>query len=277
MGDFVTPNDVISALAGSDNSGVGGRIRYNIPSFTTAAGGIYSSWMQANKYQGTPTAPTSAAYCTQTTVGSLGTFTDPGAGGTLRILGWDHYTGSSGNFMIYDRLSHMGGLSGTSVAEQTVNLDIATPAAGGRCLTTGADVEWFLEWYVATGSTAVTATIKYTNQAGTQHQTTTVSIPASTPAYRLIPITALSGTDTSIEVVESVTLSASTLTAGNFGVTAGKRLSTGYTSAAVGINFDFVGTGMSKVGSDACLWIVDVAYTTTSGLWVGYIILGGVA
>jgi hypothetical protein len=78
----------------------------------------------------------------------------------------------------------------------------------------------WLEWYTATGSTGVTATISYTNQAGTAGQTTTVSVGASQPANSCL-FAPLAAGDTGVQSVQSVLLSATTGTAGNFGVTLG--------------------------------------------------------
>jgi hypothetical protein len=168
----------------------------------------------------------------------------------------------------YDRLAHMGGLNGTLTTAQTVGVVLTTAVASGRCLVTGADVEWYLEWYTATGSTAVTATVTYTDQTDTS-RTTTVSIPASTAASRLIRIIPGAG-GYYIKSVTSVQLSATTATAGSFGVTAAKRLC-GYTIpvANTGIVLDFAGTGFPEVKESACLWLAYLCSTTSTGIVFG--------
>lgn len=273
MGDFSTANDVVAALAGTASNGLRGW--YNKNSYTTAAGFFYSGWTAP----GIPAAgatPGAAATPDDTTLGALSAgFLNAPGGGTTRLLLWSNLATSASTDVLFDRVAHMGGLSGTSVAAQTVSLGLATAAAAGRCAADGSDVEWFLEWYGATGSTAVTATISYTNQAGTSGRSTTVSIPASVPIGRLIPINVLQSGDTSIKSIESVTLSASTLTAGSFGVTAGHRLTPpGWTSGNAGYVYDFAGVGMPKVGNDPCLWMVSWMNAATYGTKTGMIVVG---
>jgi len=207
--------------------------------------------------------------------------------GTNRLLQCSMSSGSSNapsTWFFYDRLSHMGGLVVNSTNLQTVNLDIVTPASNGRCLSTGVDVDWFLEFYTA-GSfpQSATATITYTNQAGTGGQTTTISLATTTIAsnlFRVVP----SGTDTGIKSIQSVQLNQiMSSTAYNFGFTAGKLLcQQGYclnqiTAQAVALEpmTSMPMLCMPKVGTDACIWWVCIANGTGSVI-DGYLIIGGV-
>jgi hypothetical protein len=167
----------------------------------------------------------------------------------------------------------MGGLSGTSVAAQTVNATLTSAAAAGRCASDGSDIEWFLEWYSATGSTAVNATCAVTyNDNSTGN--VVIALAATRPAYFLAQIqSAVAGK--TIKSIETVTLSASTLTAGSFGVTAFKFL---YTSTSVTANWpdkmDYAELGLPKVGTGACISGFVYATATSIGIIQGSIIIG---
>lgn len=119
-------------------------------------------------------------------------------------------------FGFWDRLSHQGGLNATLTTAQTTNL----PTAALPRHTSGEGVHAFLQIYTQLGTTATTFTVSYTNQAGTAGRTSQPAIIGGTgyrEVGRLLPINLADG-DTGIRSVESVTLLASTVTAGNFGV-----------------------------------------------------------
>lgn len=124
--------------------------------------------------------------------------------------------------VLIDRLSHQGGLSGTTTGAQTTNL----PTAALTRYTSGEGVFAALEIYTTVGTTATTATVSYTNQAGTAGLTSKDFVFGGTSnrtagTMLIIP---LADGDTGVRSVESVTLAASTTTAGNFGVTLFKIL-----------------------------------------------------
>jgi len=178
------------------------------------------------------------------------------------------------NWWVIDRLGHMGGMSGTTYTPtaQTANVTLVTPASTGRCCISGCDVDWFLEFYTATGSTAVTATVSYTDQTDTAGRTCTVSIPASTAAGRMIQI--VPNADQYIKSVQTVTLSASTGTAGSFGVTAVKKLF-GFSVpiASTAVILDAFGTGLPEVKQSSCISFMQMPLTTSSGTMTGNITL----
>jgi hypothetical protein len=176
-----------------------------------------STWTAASN---SGSAPTTAAACTSATTGAL-VQGDAGAS-TLVIAGCDLAAGWSvpagaplaGTVLVYDRLSHQGGLSGSTTGAQTTNL----PTAALSRYTSGVGVWIALEVYTAVGPTVTTVTASYTNQAGTaSHATTAVPFGNHGPG-RMIFLPLAAG-DTGVRSVESVTLAASTLTAGAFGVT----------------------------------------------------------
>jgi hypothetical protein len=169
----------------------------------------------------------------------------------------------------------MGGLSGTVTTAQSTGAVMTSPVTDGRCSSDYSDVEWYLEWYTATGSTGVTATCAVTyNDASTG--TTTVTIAASLPAYRMLPIQPPAGTVGKwIKTVDSVTLSASTGTAGSFGVTAVKRLSSFVSLISNGFYIaDFAALSEPKVGANACINAMYWTTTTSTGTSVGSFAIG---
>lgn len=183
---------------------------------TVVAGRLYSGWTQAPN---AGVAPTTAAVPTNATAGAI-PFT---ATASARILAAQAWTLNQGSIIIYDRLSHQGGLSGTTAATaQTTNL----PTAALTRYTSGEGVMAFLEVYTAVGATGTTAIASYTNQAGTSGQTTLATAFGATgfnAAGRMVLLPLAVG-DSGVQAVASVTLTATTGTAGNFGVTLAKPL-----------------------------------------------------
>ena len=230
------------------------------------AGDLASLW----KLAGFPTVgvtPTTASYCGSSLVGSW-PMPDPG---TLQQYIAKMTASSSviGQLILMDRLAHMGGLSGTLTTAQTVNLDIVTPASQGRCGADGTGVLWCLEWYTDTGATAVTATITYTNQDDVSGRTTTVALAATRRASLLLPILP-NISDLRIKSIQSVQLSATTGTAGNFGVTAMTRqVEVPMPIVGVGTVLDYAQTGLEKISQYSCLFLALVCGSTSTGNILG--------
>ena len=245
-------------------------ILYN--SITSVASQFYSLWT-ATGMPGAGSAPGTAAgtaYNSSTT----GAIPLPtlSSGQSLYMLN-ANLACSSSHFgvFIYDKLVATATLSGTVTTAQTVN-STALPR-----YTDGAGVELWLEWYSATGATSVTATISYTNQAGTSGKTATATIASSTPANRLQRVTLAAG-DTGVRSVQSVTLSASTLTAGNFGISLMKKIMSVPFSTGAPVNLGPLDMGLIKLAdqgaSQPCLVPVLLCNTTTTGILAGDIIFG---
>jgi hypothetical protein len=238
------------------------------------SGGFTSRWksVSGNTWPA-GTNPTTSAICTSATTGAP--LINLGANDSY-ISRVDLTSGIAGSVFLYDRLVAIGGLSGTTSASTASVISLVPAVAQNRCLATGEDVDWFLEWYTTTGSTAVTATITYTNQADTSGQTTTVSIAASSAAARMYRITPSNAADF-IKSIQSISLSASTGTAGNYGITAGKRLTAGlgYPLASSQVILDFMSLGFPHIVKTSCLWIVQIPNATTSGTLIGSIQIAG--
>jgi hypothetical protein len=134
-----------------------------------------------------------------------------------------------GRLVLYDRLLHISGLSGTVTTAQTINGGSAATLSrhyqpAGGLVDDGNEI--FLEVYTAVGATQVNATCSYTNSAGTSGRTTVATPFGGTTrnlAQKLVRLPLQAG-DTGVQSVTSVTLSASTLIAGNFGLVVAHRL-----------------------------------------------------
>lgn len=164
------------------------------------------------------TAPTTATACDSSTLGAM---IRPLAGSGDQVMVGSMFQSpiNDSAALLIDRLSHQGGLSGTTTSTQTTNL----PTAALTRYTSGVGVYAAIEVYSALGSTNAVWTIVYTNQAGTGSRSATV-ILADTPSLNAFIPMPLQGTDTGVKSVESVTLTPSTGAAGNFGVTLFKPL-----------------------------------------------------
>ena len=96
-----------------------------------------------------------------------------------------------------------------------------------------------------------------------------IALAATRPASQIIPIVPTNG-DTSIQSIQTVTLSASTLTAGNFRVTARKRhAEIPLIIANAGSIVDYAGLCLEQVVSTVCLEWVVLCSTTSTGLLLG--------
>ncbi len=258
MGAITTADGLFSAIAGRSQFFSWWRAN----TFSGAAGQHFSLWLGTGS-PGPGVAPGAAAIPTSATAGAIAVFTDPAGGEFAHLVSVDANFGTAvATVEVWDRLAHCGGLSGTSVALQAVN----TPALT-RGDTTGIGVEGYLECYTATGATQVTATVTYTNTAGTGSRTATVTVPSNWPAGRLLHISPLQAGDQGIRSVQSVQLSASTLTAGDFGVTLARLVTPICTKVAtIPELVALLDLGLPRVEAGACLWLTAYSSTGTIGI-----------
>jgi hypothetical protein len=177
------------------------------------------------EYDGMPAkgaVPTVAEIPTRATQGAI-PFTAPGGSRDKHLIGASIAPLVAGVFLLYDRLFHIGGLSGISTSAQTVQGSPASPALTRN--TGGAGNIAFYEIYTTIGTTSTTLTMTYTNQAGTGSRTSTINIGATgfreVTRMQRIPLAA---GDSGIQSIQSVQLTATTGTAGNFGITIAQPL-----------------------------------------------------
>jgi len=126
-----------------------------------------------------------------------------------------------------------------------------------------------MEWYTDTGATASNATINVTYNDGTSGNLTIVAIGGTLRASRLISLNGLIPSADSgkfIRDINTVILSASTATAGNFGFTATRpRMTMPLNIANKTEIFDWAQLGFPEIKNSACLSIIQLCSTTTTG------------
>lgn len=177
---------------------------------------------------------------------------------------------------ICDRVGHQGGLSGTTAGAQTTNL----PTAALTRYTSGVGVQVGLEVYTLIGTTGTVATISYTDQSDNTAQVPPAITFGNTgfrEASRIMPVPLAPG-DTGVKAVASVSLTASTLTAGNFGVTLYYPLVHIAVDDILAIKgsadaLHGFGTWFPKIESDACLFMIYHTTGATTGVVQGNLLI----
>lgn len=240
----------------------------------TVAGQFHSLW-RATGQPGQAAIPTGAAVCDNSLTGALQfeQQTDP-ATSYLSIL--EGICANAGSTLeIHDRLMHMGGLSGTSTSAQTANVDLDANLASANLAnrigdSNYSDVQWWLEWYTDTGATLATATVNVTYHDGSSGNLTGIALAATRRASFMQPLNYLIPAADSgkfIRDVNSVTLSATTGTVGNFGVTATRYRAAIYKPLAnVRWTADWAGLGLPEVPNSSCLQCIQIAGATNTGI-----------
>lgn len=236
-----------------------------------AAGQFFSLWQSAG-VPGAGATPTTAAVPTKATTGAFG-FTNPTSPEKSYIAWASLQAGNNAtNLEIHDRLAHMGGLSGTvTTAQGALSLVTSTPGAARLGDSNYSGVSWWLEVYTALGATGVNATVNVTYADDTTGNLAAIALGATPRAGRLYPLISASP-GKFIKAVNSVTLSATTGTAGNFGITA-TRQRTGVSMPLANKTevFDWASLGLPEIADDACLFPLMLCSTTTTGTVRGQI------
>lgn len=242
-------------------------------SIASQAAGTFVSLWRATGQPGQGAIPAAAAICTNNTTGAMGF-----AQQTLPITSYAGYgyistSNSSMSVEIHDRLYHMGGLSGTLTTAQSVAMNISTILASNNITerigdANYSDIQWWLEWYTATGGTAVTATMTCIyNDATTA--TLTASLAATRPASFMLPLNGLIPAAQSgkyIMAITQVQLSATTGTVGSFGVTATRpRFAMPSALANFQTVYNWADLGLPEIFNESCLFPIVLTSTTSSG------------
>lgn len=244
-------------------------------SLTTVAGLVYSTWTIAGM-PAAGSAPTTAVVPDRTTTGALGQNNSSGTQRLLRSM-FSVSGAGTGHAIICDRLSHQGGLDATVTSAQTTNL----PTAALTRQTGGVGVQIGLEVYTTIGNTATTVTCSYTNSAGAAAQTSIAQTFGGTNyrlVNRMIQIPIAAG-DVGVKAVASVTVLATTATAGNFGVTLFKpviSIPLGFTANyATACDDDgvFNGGWMPTIDDGACLFALIMSSSATAGSLQGNLMI----
>lgn len=259
MGAIADLSDLINRVSGGNNGNpqhlwtwIDSRI--GAAAGTTPVAGEFTSLWRYNATRGGCGAiPTVAENPTRATAGALKQANASG-GRELHLLGIEGWSSQVGSIVLYDRLAHIGGLSGALTISQTVNLSTTRYNTQATC----DGVRIAVEIYSQIGGTSTTITASYTNQDGTSGRTTQPVVlggAGNRDAERLQFLPLQAG-DTGVLSVQSVILSASTGVTGNFGITLIKDLVMATCSvSSTGFQRDCV-TGLPsipKVEADACL------------------------
>lgn len=239
----------------------------------TASGQLHSLW-RATGQPGQGAIPAAAAVCDNTTAGAFQFAQQTSPNTSYFAWGVANCSNNAVTLELHDRLMHMGGLSGTLTTAQTANVDLsANLGTANLAARIGdanySDVSWWLEWYTDTGATVVNATVSVTYDNGTTGTLTPISLAATRRASLMIPLNgfipaAVAGRF--IRDVDSVQLSASTAAAGSFGVTATRhRASIDLPLANKAETRDWAQLGLPEIHNSSCLFLVQLASTTTTG------------
>jgi hypothetical protein len=243
----------------------------NMASSTSIAGRPFDLWLSMLP---AGVAPTTPVVPTRSTQGALGQ--QNGGANAKRILGAKLSTLNPGVYILADRLSHQGGLSGTTVGAQTTNL----PTAALTRYTSGVGVMIGLTTLVALGATQTTVTVTYTNSDGVGGRVSPAVFIGSNgwrELNRMIMIPLQAG-DQGVQSVQSVALTATTGTVGNFGVTLFKPLCAicvESTNGVVNANLfagNFFG-GLPEIVDDACIFPIAISSTSTNPMGNGLVIV----
>lgn len=266
---ITTRDQLINAMCNNSS-----RLVIDKASLSNAAAGQFHSLWRATGQPGQGAIPGAAAVCTNALTGSL-QFTQQVAPATSYLAILEGLCSNSASVLeIHDRLMHMGGLSGTVTTAQTANVDVdANLATSNLDARKGdanySDIQWWLEWYTDTGSTAVTATVNVTFNDGTSNNLTGLSLAATRRASFMAPLNGLIQAADSgkyIRDVNTVTLSATTGSAGSFGVTATRYRAALYKPVAnARFTADWAGLGLPEIPNSSCLQLIQLAGTTTTG------------
>jgi hypothetical protein len=227
---------------------------------TSEGAGTWHSLWTATGYPGAGAAQGSlnGAICNDTTVGGF-PFVNA-AGAANNYLGYISAASSTaGTFILYDRLWHNSTISATSISAQNITQPALTR------FTDGAGVELWGEVYTATGATASTLTVSYTDQDGTTGNSATYAHPANALTLgQMFPFVLASG-DYGVRAVASATFSVST-GAGSIGLTLVKRLVTiPLPQVNVAAVYDAFSTGLREIPDDACLAMMVQCTATNTG------------
>lgn len=267
----ITTRDQLIDAMGNNSS----RIVIDKASIANASAGNFFSLWRATGQPGQGAIPTTAARCDNTLLGCLG-FTQQTSPATSYLALFEGLAVNAGTTLeIHDRLMQMGGLNGTLLTAQTVDLDLhANIASDNLAARLGdanySDVTWWMEWYADTGATASNATINVTYNDGTSGDLTVQAVGGTIRASRMIPLNGLIPAAASgkyIRGINTVTLSASTATAGNFGFTCTRYRAANYWPLGnVRWTADWAQLGLPEIANESCLFAVQLASTTTTGI-----------
>ena len=245
-----------------------------------AAGYIASLWRATgNPLWAQGAIPSTAATPTDTLAGGI-VFPSFGSN-TGRVYRFAPVGNTVGTFILYDRLAHIGGLVANSASSQASAVDVETAKTAGRCRTDYLDVEWYVEIYSDLGTTGANLTVTYRDTDDATDKTIVLTgFTGSSPLNRsgrcvqLIPSDGIQ-----IKKIVSVQFNITSGTAGNFGLTARKRLcEVGQLLANISSpSVDAISIGLPEIKDTSCIEMLVQCSTTSTGIIYGSLTWGQVA
>ena len=215
--------------------------------------------------------PTTAAACDNTLLGCVQFTQQPvpveSYIGQMAVLP----SNSAMSWEIHDRLAHRGGLVLNVTTSQAVDLDLDLLGISAARIgdTNYGDVQTWLEVYSDGGATASNATINVTFDDNTDANVSVQAVGGTIRAGHCFSVDALrtgAQQGKNIKRINTVQLSASTGTAGNFGFTFTRPRAYMPTFLAnMSAVFDWAQLGLPDVPSGSCLQFMVVPSTTSSG------------
>lgn len=262
-------DQLIDALANNSS-----RIILDKASLANQTVSRYCSMWRATGQPAQGAIPTTAALCTTATLGAV-QFTQQTAPATSYIGLIDLVSSNNGQTVeIHDRIAHMGGLVLNSTALQPptgslLDLEALAPSSARIGEANYNDVQTWLEVYADGGATASNATINVTFDDNTSGNLNTLAVGGTIRIGNRFSVDALRTTaqqGKNIKRINSVQLSASTGTAGNFGFTFTRPRCYIPTEAALkSTKLTWGATGVTNVPNDSCLEFMVLPSTTSSG------------
>jgi hypothetical protein len=266
---ITTRDQLISALGNNYT-----QVQIDKASIANSVLGQFFSLWRATGQPAQAAIPTTSALCDNTLLGAI-PFNQQTAPATSYLASL--YGVAMGQFTtsvdFHDRIAHMGGLVLNSTSPQTVtglDLNTLSPSAARRGATNFSDLQWFLEVYTDGGATASNATINVTYNDNSTGNLNVVAVGGTLRAGRMIPLTPLipsADQGKFIRGINTVTLSASTTVAGNFGFTCTRvRAVAPFAVTNMPVNYDWAQLGFPEVPNGSCLMLVVPAAATSTGV-----------
>ncbi|WP_310474095.1 hypothetical protein [Sandarakinorhabdus sp.] len=239
-----------------------------------AAGGFTSLWRATGQPAQGAIPGTVPGVPTHLTAGAVA-FNQQTAPATSYI-GWLFATSSNSamTLEIHDRLAHVGGLVLNVITPQAITgLDLGGGGLNLEAARRGdanfSDIQWWLEVYADGGATASNATINVTYNDSSTGNLNVIAVGGTIRAGRMFPLTPLIPAGDQgkfIRAINSVTLSASTTVAGNFGFTATRpRTAVPLALANFTQVSDFAALNLPEVPNNSCLMLLLLTSAAATG------------
>lgn len=271
---ILNTDDLINAFANSQH------LMINKASSTSEGAGTWQSlWKAAGDPpagSNPPAFSSGSGYVpTKATTGAI-PYTNPTNGNTLHCLNSEVALAQIGQPTLLDRLWHCSGFACNSTSAQNINTFGTLPSGRNPA---DKSIEIWGEFYTAPGATASVFTLTGTDLNGNTGRTWTYSKPANAETVgqmvQFIPGGGNPATTRGCQSLDSLQLSASTGSAGDFGVTIVRRINTWVNRQAnVSELKDAYQMALARIFDDSCLSVMVYCSTTSTGLLNGAITVG---